>query len=168
MSPSSWQASLQLLIKQRTAESRIAIVGIGNAFRSDDAAGIRAAHALMDSRVIRDIETVLVMDGGHAPENATGQLRRFEPNIVLLIDAADMGEHPGTVRLIDLDEIEGMSASTHSLPLSMLANYLVLELGCTVNLLGIQPKSNEVGELISPEVAGAVREVVDTILESFS
>ena len=168
MSPSSWQASLQLLIKQRTAESRIAIVGIGNAFRSDDAAGIRAAHALMDSRVIRDIETVLVMDGGHAPENATGQLRRFEPNIVLLIDAADMGEHPGTVRLIDLDEIEGMSASTHSLPLSMLANYLVLELGCTVNLLGIQPKSNEVGEFISPEIAGAVREVVDTILESFS
>jgi hydrogenase 3 maturation protease len=108
------------------------------------------------------------MDGGHAPENATGQLRRFEPEIVLLVDAADMGEHPGTVRLIDLDEIEGMSASTHSLPLSMLANYLVLELGCTVNLLGIQPKSNEVGELISPEVAGAVREVVDTIVEGFS
>lgn len=168
MSPNSWRASLQSLLTKKTAESRIAIVGIGNTLRSDDAAGILAAHALMDSRVIRDDKTLLVMDAGHAPENATSQLRRFEPNIVLLIDAAEMGECPGTIRLIDMDEIEGMSASTHSLPLSMLANYLVLELGCTVILLGIQPKSNDVGESTSHEVAGAVRDVVSTIVESFS
>lgn len=168
MSPNSWQASLQSLLTKKTAESRIAIVGIGNTLRSDDAAGILAAHALMDSRVIRDDKTLLVMDAGHAPENAISQLRRFEANIVLLIDAAEMGERPGAVRLIDMDEIEGMSASTHSLPLSMLANYLVLELGCTVMLLGIQPKSNDIGESISHEVAGAVRDVVSTIVESFS
>lgn len=168
MLPNSWQASLQLLLTKKTAELKIAIVGIGNTLRSDDAAGILAAHALMDSRVIRDMETVLVMDAGHAPENGTIQLRRFQPKVVLLIDAADMGERPGTIRLIDMDEIEGMSASTHSLPLSMLANYLVLELGCTVHLLGIQPRSNEVGESISDEVLAAVEEIVSTVSGIFS
>ena len=39
-----------------------------------------------------------------------------------------------------------MSASTHSLPLSILARYLILEINCTVTLLGIQPGSNDVGE----------------------
>jgi Ni,Fe-hydrogenase maturation factor len=56
-----------------------------------------------------------------------------------------------------------MSASTHSLPLSMLARYLVLELGCTVKLVGIQLDSNEVGEGVSKEVSQAVNQIVDEL-----
>jgi hydrogenase maturation protease len=67
-----------------------------------------------------------------------------------------MGEAPGTIRWVEMDEIEGMSASTHSLPLSMLASYLNWELKCDVNLLGIQLKTNDVGEIVSPEVLRAV------------
>ena len=160
MSPNSWQVSIQSLLNQRTSNARIAIVGIGNALRSDDAAGILVARRLMESRLVRDLETVLVMDAGHAPENGTGQLRRFEPNVVLMIDAAEMGEQPGTIRLIELDEIDGMSASTHSLPLSMLANYLVLELNCQIAVLGIQPASIDVGEGIDPRVDRAVQQIV--------
>jgi hydrogenase 3 maturation protease len=70
-----------------------------------------------------------------------------------------MGKAPGTVAWIVEEEIDGMSASTHSLPLSMLARYLKLEIGCEVNLLGIQPVSNEVGETVSPQVLQAVEEV---------
>ncbi len=168
MSPNSWQASLQSLLNRQKTDSRIAIIGIGNTFRSDDAAGILVARDLMGSRIIRDVGMVLVIDAGHAPENATSQLRRFEPGLVLLIDAAEMGEMPGTIRLINMDEIEGMSASTHSLPLSMLADYLILELGCDIRLLGIQLKSNAVGESVSPEVMQAVRAIVDHLLQTFS
>jgi Ni,Fe-hydrogenase maturation factor len=53
-----------------------------------------------------------------------------------------------------------MSASTHSLPLSLLARYLKLELSCTVAILGIQALSNEVGENVSPEVLKAIDEIV--------
>ncbi len=60
-----------------------------------------------------------------------------------------------------------MSASTHGLPLSMLARYLNLELNCTVAFLGIQPGSNEVGEQVSPEVLQAVREVVEELETCF-
>jgi hydrogenase 3 maturation protease len=104
------------------------------------------------------------MDAGHAPENGTSQLRQFEPDAVLLIDAAEMGEQPGSIRLIEMDEIEGMSASTHSLPLSMLAHYIQLELGCDVALLGIQPASTDVGEEVHESVVAAVREIVNQIL----
>ena len=168
MLPSSWKASLSQLLNRQTAEARIAIVGIGNAFRSDDAAGVLTARALKKSRLLPDLKTVLVMDAGHAPENTTGELRTFAPDIVLLIDAVEMGETPGTIRWIEMDEIEGMSASTHSLPLSMLASFLNWELKCEVTLLGIQLKSNDVGETINVDVVRAVNEIVNEITEAIS
>ena len=166
MLPSSWKASLSQLLNRQTAEARIAIVGIGNAFRSDDAAGVLTARALKKSRLLPDLKTVLVMDAGHAPENTTGELRTFAPDIVLLIDAVEMGETPGTIRWIEMDEIEGMSASTHSLPLSMLASYLNWELKCEVMLLGIQPRTNDVGETVSAEVLQSVDMIVAEINKS--
>ncbi len=140
-------------------------MGIGNTLRSDDAAGILVVRALLESRSIRDLETVLVMDAGHAPENRTADLRRFEPDVVLLIDAAEMGEAPGTIRWIEMDEIEGISASTHSLPLSMLASYLNWELKCEVLLLGIQPANNDVGETVNSKIVEAVTRIVKGLQE---
>lgn len=163
MSPSSWQASLRTLLNRQTAETRVAIVGIGNTLRSDDAAGVLVVRALTESRLFRDRESLLVMEAGHAPENGTSTLRRFEPDVVLLIDAVEMGEQPGAIRWVEMDEIEGMSASTHSLPLSMLAGYLNWELKCEVTLLGIQPRTNEIGETVSVEVLRAVSEIVETL-----
>jgi hydrogenase 3 maturation protease len=164
MLPNCWKTSLRQLLNQSPVKARIAIVGIGNTLRSDDAAGIFVARALTSSRSILDPKIVLVIDAGHAPENRTGDLRRFAPKMILLIDAADMGELPGTIRWIEMDQLDGMSASTHTLPLSMLAKYLTLELNCPIVLLGIQPKSNEVGEIVSTEVKGAIREIVEDLI----
>lgn len=161
--PSSWKASLSRLLNQQRADTRIAIVGIGNTLRSDDAAGILVARRLKVSRLFRDLETVLVIDAGHAPENSTAALRQFSPDLVLLIDAAEMGEEPGSVRVIEMDEIEGLSASTHSLPLSMLARYLNLECKCDVTLLGIQPASIDLGESVGGEVLNAVDAIVEVV-----
>jgi hydrogenase 3 maturation protease len=166
MLQSSWKASLNQRLHQQTPESRIAIIGIGNTLRSDDAAGILVARALIKTRLIADPRPVRVIDAGHAPENTTGELRNFAPDTVLLIDAVEMGEAPGAIRWVEMEEIEGMSASTHSLPLSMLATYLNWELKCEVTLLGIQPKTNDVGETVSADVSSAVDRVVSAIQES--
>jgi Ni,Fe-hydrogenase maturation factor len=40
---------------------------------------------------------------------------------LLIVDAAEIDETPGTVKWIPEESIDGMSASTHSLTLSMLA-----------------------------------------------
>ena len=168
MSHNSWQASIQRLLNQQTVESRIAVVGIGNTLRSDDAAGILVARALATSRLLPDPKPVLVIDAGHAPENCTAELRRYAPDVVLLVDAVEMGEAPGYIRWVEMDEIEGMSASTHSLPLSMLASFLNWELKCEVTLLGIQLKSNDIGETVNLDVLRAVNEIVGTITEAIN
>ena len=117
----------------------------------------------MDSQALHELDSVLVIDAGHAPENRTRDLRYFQPDVVLLIDAADMGEAPGTIQWIEMDEIEGISACTHSLPLSMLSTYLNWELKCEVLLLGIQPANTDVGETVTGEVMHAVTEIVREI-----
>lgn len=156
---------LDRLTSRENRLPRIAILGIGNTLRSDDAAGVLVARRLRESRLTRGPETVLVLEGGHAPENSTAQLRRFAPQFVVLIDAAEMGTAPGAIRWIDVEEMDGMSASTHTMPLSMLAKYLSLELDCEVKLLGIQPRSIDVGESVSAEVSRAVDEIVDWLLK---
>ena len=165
MSLPTWQELLRPWIIR---QNRVAILGIGNPLRSDDAAGVLVARRLADSALIRDLDSVLVIEAGHAPENATAELRRFAPQVVLLIDAAEMGEAPGTIRRVAMEEIDGMSASTHTLPLSMLAKYLILELGCDVRVLGIQPHSTEIGESVSRDVLQAVEEIVNECTKSLA
>jgi len=168
--PNSWKVSLDLLLNQLVAEQgippRIAIIGIGNILRSDDAAGVLIARALSQRECTADTDHLLICEVGHAPENRTAELRNFAPDLVLFIDAAEMGQKQGTIEWIPEECIDGMSASTHSLPLSMLALYLTLELSCEVILLGVQPGSNEVGEIVSTEVLQAVNEVVTGLDES--
>jgi hydrogenase 3 maturation protease len=160
----TWKKSLQQLLSQRRTKSgkspRIAVLGVGNPMRSDDAAGLLVARLLSQRDWDLDTDRVLIVEAGQAPENSTGQLRRFHPDVVLIVDAADMRATPGAIQWIPEESIDGMSASTHSLPLSVLARYLKLELSCTVAILGIQALSNEVGENVSPEVLEAIDEIV--------
>lgn len=102
------------------------------------------------------VDGLLVIDAGPAPENVSGVLRRFKPDLVLVVDAAQMGDPPGSVRWLPWQETIGLSASTHTLPIHMFGTYLTQELGCEVALLGIQPAQNALDAPLSPEVAAAV------------
>lgn len=146
------------------AFSRVAVVGIGHELRGDDAAGVALARALQPVAH----ERLLVVEGGHAPENHTGPLRRFSPDLVLLVDAAQMNEAPGTVRWLAWEESVGLSASTHTLPPSMLAQYLVQEIGCEVVLVGIQPGQTGLERPLSPRVELAVTALAGALAEVFA
>ncbi|HET9909761.1 MAG TPA: hydrogenase maturation peptidase HycI [Anaerolineales bacterium] len=172
ISPKSWQISLNRLMSQTGINSggrpRIAIIGIGNELRADDAAGMLVVSRLLKYGSDFDQALIRVIQAGLAPENSTSELRAFAPHLVLFVDAADMGEVAGTIRWIDMEEISGISASTHSLPLSILAAYLIQEIDCQVALLGIQPASNDVGGPVSLEVLQAVEEIVNELGTRFS
>lgn len=144
---------------------RACLVGIGSDLRGDDSAGLMVARALLNDERFASAPHLLIMDGGPAPENHTGKIRAFQPELVLFIDAAQMDELPGTIQRIPLDAIDGMSASSHSLPLSMLAHYLTSEIGCQVIVLGIQPQQNEINTELSPPVCAAVDEILAGISE---
>jgi hydrogenase 3 maturation protease len=164
MSNLSWQAALARMLKpseKPQAVRRIAIVGMGNELRGDDSAGLVVARALQVA--LAGNEHMLVIDAGPAPENHTGSLRHFKPDVTLFVDAAQMDEAPGVVKWLPWEETEGISASTHALPLYILAMYLVGELGCEAALLCIQPANNAVGAPLSQKVAEAVDDIVDVI-----
>ena len=103
--------------------------------------------------------SLLVLDGGLAPENLTGAIRRFAPDLVLLVDAAEMGEPAGTVRWLSWQDTTGVSAATHALPPYMVAQFLVSELACEVALVGIQPQRTMFGASLSLPVRRAVQTV---------
>lgn len=154
----SWLEVLEPKLKPSSASDhppRLAIVGIGNELRGDDAAGLVFARTI--KRLLTRCEPpVLVIDAGAAPENFTGRLRQFKPELVLFADAAQMNEIPGTVQLLDLNGTTGLDGSTHTLPPWVIAQYLVHELGCQVALLGIQPESDALGDSLSPRVRSDV------------
>ena len=141
------------------------VVGVGQELNGDDAAGVLVARRLAKQQRAGGNEprpasiSLLVVEGAHAPENCTGAIRRFAPDLVLLVDAADMGDPPGTIRWLDWHEAVGLDASTHSLPASMVARYLVGELSCEVALIGIQVQDTSLGAGISPPVRRAIRSV---------
>ena len=161
----SWQIDLHRKLKrilEAYQEPRIAVLGIGNEFQGDDAAGIVLARNMLESGI--EYPRLMVVSTGTAPENFTGLLRRFAPDLVLLVDAAQMDQEPGTICLLDFQSIQGCSASTHTLPLHIIADYLADELGCEPLLIGIQPGGTSVGSPLSP----AVQDAIDALLCEFA
>lgn len=166
MSPSSWRKRMALALTPHSKDNhkpRLAIVGVGSEQNGDDGAGPFFIQYL--SKFPFEDESILLIDGGPAPENFTGALRRFQPDMVLLVDATWMDKPAGFVDLFDWQQISGFSGSTHGLPLSLLSGYLQEELGCSVRLLAIQPKQTEWGGSICPEVLQAVEQTADALRE---
>jgi hydrogenase 3 maturation protease len=195
MSNASWQTGLQQALTQASPPDRslrVAVVGIGHELRGDDAVGLAVARRLLPPRRMRQplpgpptlrrsdaserseavgnpgaVGEWLALVGGSAPENCTGTLRRFGPDLVVLVDAADLEARPGTIQWLEPAQIGGLSVSTHTLPLSVLATYLAADLGCEVGILAIQPASNDIGAPLSPELSGAARNLAQ-VLAAFS
>lgn len=107
------------------------------------------------------------MDAGPTPENCTGLLRRFAPDLVLLVDAAQMGVTPGEIHWLTWEEVSEPDMSTHKLSLRLLAGYLAAELGCEIALIGIQPAQDSLGASLSPAVRQAVEAMTNELLKAW-
>ena len=170
MSGKLWHEELRRRMAelQTTRERpRVAVVGIGHELRGDDAAGVVLARLLNQPPGHAGLP---VIEAGPAPENCWGQLVRDCPDLVLFVDAAEMGAEPGAVRLFDWDLVKKdngvrLNVSTHTMPLPALAGFLARELGCPVWLLGIQPKETTIGQSLSPPVEQAVETTARLLAE---
>ncbi len=157
----SWQGQLQAILNQKT--KRLAVVGIGHELRGDDAVGVMIARQLQEQ--VQERDNLLILDAGVAPENITGQLRRFMPDIVLLIDAVDTGQDAGMIAMIDLDsKLVERVASTHTISLRLFADYLQIEFGCAVYLLGIQAMQISLNHALSSPVNISAQGIVQCFL----
>lgn len=120
------------------------LLGIGNPFRRDDGAGnyVAASFRAPGWRAA---------DCGTAPENFTGLVRRQHPDLLVLVDAADMGLAPGEFAVIPKERIRDVGIGTHQLPLDILIGFVEDSAGAII-VIGIQPKVVDTGEGLSPKV----------------
>jgi hydrogenase 3 maturation protease len=136
---------------------RVAVLGVGQELKGDDAAGMLLVRGL--AKRLPHCENLLFVEAGPSPENFTGLLRKFRPDLVVLADIAWMDLQPGEARWLSPQEATGVSAFTHTLPLSVVSDYLADELGCEVRILAIQPLQVEFATPVSDIVAGSIRKI---------
>jgi hydrogenase 3 maturation protease len=154
-------------ILKKTLESaeRVGMLGVGSELRADDAAGILVALRIKELTAKKKLRANLkIFIGATAPENLTGQIKKFRPTHLIIIDAADLGIKPGEIKIMNPDEISGITFCTHSLPLKVMTDYLLDSFKFSITVIGIQPKTLEVGA--SP--SKAVLKAVDRLSESLS
>ena len=149
--------------------TRIVFLGVGSDLRGDDVAGLLLAGLLQEhvqaaGNASPFAATVLI--GGTAPENVTGDIKRFRPSHLVILDAGDMGRQPGAVGVFSTADMHGVSFSTHRLPLSMLVEYLALFDKFQTILLAIQPTSLAFGADVSAPVKTAIAKAFAAIKQA--
>ena len=130
------QADFEDRLRRRLAgASRIAVVGIGDELNAHDRLGMLAAKEIEALHM----ENLRVFLAGTVPESVTGPVRKYRPDAILLLDAADMDARPGTVAIVAPTTIRASLQSTHALPLSVVMEFHAKDTGARVTLIGLQP-----------------------------
>jgi hydrogenase 3 maturation protease len=152
----SWEIELRRWLQ---GCNKLAVLGIGNPLRGDDAVGLEILRLLRGKvpRNVRLIESQIM------PENFTGEVERFNPSHVLLIDAASFRAKPGVVKIVPPEGIEGVTVSTHALPLSIFVEIVQKSVKAKVLLLGVRPKTVNFAEGLSPEVEETAKDIAETL-----
>lgn len=129
-------------------KGRTLLITLGSPLRADDGLGPFVGGRLKLAR-----PDMLLLDAGTAPENIAQTAIDWEPDKIILLDAADFGGRAGEVRVIPLEEINRRTTlSTHSFPLSLTLSVIKEDTGAELVLVGVQVKSLEHAERLSPEV----------------
>ncbi len=143
------------------------ILGLGNPLRGDDGVGVRVA-ALLNERTLPD--EVEVIDGG---TQGLGLINLFEGRQrLIIVDAADMNEPPGTFRRFTLAEARLLGSDQHlSVHAPGLRDVLLLAqalemLPPEVTILGVQPAQVEWDTGLSRQVQAALPALVEAVLKA--
>jgi len=138
------------------ARRDVLVLGLGNTLLADDGVGVHVIRQLAaDPRLPRGLHP---LDGGTLGFRLLGALTGADA--VLLIDAANLGEPPGSIRLLDRDALDrhvsrGGPRSAHEAGLADLLALGRLDGWAPAHLalLGIQPHRVDWGDQLSPPVA---------------
>jgi hydrogenase maturation protease len=144
---------------------RLLVIGIGNPFRSDDAAGLIAARRLKKVGV----DSSIVME--HSGEGASLMEAWKGADAVILIDAASSESPPGAIhRLEPINnplpaEIFQSSSHAFSLPQAIEMARALGELPAQLVIFGIEGSNFKAGTELSSPVSQAMPELVQSVLE---
>jgi len=140
------------------------VLGLGNLVHADDGIGVHAIQELRaDARVPFD---VTLLDGGTHGLGLLHHLSGVER--LLVIDAIDAGEPPGTVIRFEGKALRGLpgKASVHQLGFAdlMVALQLLGEAPPELVVLGVQPESTAWGAELTAPVEKALTPLLEQVI----
>lgn len=144
--------------------SRKIVLGVGNPLGSDDAIGLYVARKLNEKLKESGRQDITAIDTGPAPENYTSVIRQNRPERLILVDAAAMGLPAGSIRRLSGEQVQTVSFSTHSMPLTAFISY-VQEFCGQIYIIGVQPVQTATGDKLSDIVQKSGDRIVELILE---
>jgi hydrogenase maturation protease len=140
------------------------VLGLGNLIHSDDGVGVHAIQRLQGDPNVPPWATL--MDGGTHGLSLAPHICGFQR--LLVIDAIDVGEKPGTLIKLEGDAVERMPGkpSVHQLGFAdlMIAMKLLGESPEEVVVFGVQPQSTEWGTELTPPVEAALDQLVPAVI----
>lgn len=140
------------------------VLGLGNLVHSDDGIGVHLIDRLADDpRVPSGVE---LLDGGTHGLNLLSRISGLRR--LLVVDAVDVGQAPGTVVRIEGAALNGLPGkpSVHQLGFADLMTALQLIGGSPeeVVVLGVQPLSTEWSAELTPPVRAALEPLAAAVI----
>jgi len=142
----------------------VAVIGIGNIMRGDDGCGPK----LIESLSKRQIKAHL-FDCGTVPENYIFPILSTSCDTIILIDAADFGARPGSIKAIALSEISASGISTHNSSIRLFTDLLMTgKDNLNIFAVSIQPGRIAFGDPLSDEVKLGIDALADIFTEALA
>ncbi len=141
------------------------MLGIGNPLCRDDGLGIRIIAEMQASHKYTGIELI---DGGTAPDLLTLLDENIEK--LIIVDALRGGGSPGSIYRLEIQEsniADDAPASLHGLGV-LDSLKLMQKLGIkapAIVIIGVEPADTSHGLKLTPEIEGAVPQVIKRIEE---
>ena len=152
--PGKAEADLRKQLEDIAGNDKVYVLGLGNVDRADDGAGVLVALALKKlfpsySYSEHDGVEGVVLDISEKEGHAT----------VLFVDASDMKQRPGAVRIVRKEDIRETEVSTHRVAVALMASVLEASDKSSA-VVCIQPSNIE----FRGEVSGPVIETINTLV----
>ena len=148
-----------------TKDSRLKVIAVGNDLYGDDGVGNAVLHELEKISEMKEVELI---DGA---TDALGLIDHFSGvDHVIIVDAAQMDEKPGTVKVFSKEEVklkikmDHLSVHGISLAETFDIAQMVDSLPEKITIIGIEPKNIGISQSLSDVVTQSIPEVVSNII----
>jgi hydrogenase 3 maturation protease len=126
------------------------ILCIGNSLKGDDGAG-PALYQKLKGRTATDL-----IDAGTVPENHIEKIIKKAPANLIIIDTADFGSPPGTIKLLNRHQLQSAAISTHTISPALFLERITSRIDVEIYFIGLQPTQLSLGQGLSTEVNEAI------------
>lgn len=149
----------------QSSPQKIVILGVGNLLLSDEGVGVHVANALMNMNLPPEVSVVEGGTDGFRLLNVITETDRL-----IVIDAVKGGAESGSIYRFDIDDVRncpvGFKTSVHQIGILEVIDLSEL-IGKKphTTIIGIEPKSLEMGMELTPEIKAKIPRVIELIFE---